>query len=1076
MQCTFTSTLLRLIGLGVAAASVQAQSQSIPAEQLAGLKWRNIGPFRAGRVSAVAGAPGRSGTFYIGLPAGGIWKTTSAGQTWFPVFDAIRDTACVGSIAVAPSDPNVVYAGTGEISAQEEGAGVYRSDDAGQTWRRLGLEATKLVPTILVDPKDPNVAVLAAMGSASERSDQRGVFRTADGGKSWQKPLTIDGEIGVAHLAWAAENPNVIVATSMRHFRRQGAFRQDPKQPSGTDLYKSTDEGLTWKKLTPKGLPALSGRCAVAVGPGTNSQRLYLIGMFGLYRSDDGGATWRRMAADDGRIANGQGNYSCGVYTDSRNPDVVYTIATCVYRSMDGGKTFEAFKGAPDGDDPQQMWIDPSDGNRMLLGGDQGAVVSLDAGATWGSWYNQPTGQFYHIGVSSDWPYWVYGTQQDSGSIGTASRGNLGQITPTDWTPHPGGEGGPMVVDPLDSRITYCDGASGMERVIFPSMQWTPISPPQQEFGFFRWIGFSAGNPHELLGGSQFLLSSTDRGAHWRKLSPDLAARPEDKPVVGQPPFFRQFGIASVAASPLDANVIWVGTNNGMVKLTRDHGKTWLDVTTPKLPGGNKFAVSSIAVGPRDKAVAYAIVGTPFGVDSVPNVFRTHDYGQTWTQIVNGLTPRQGARGAGTVIGCDAKQAGLIFLATSATVFFSVDDGDHWQSLNLNLPVTTFSDLVVHGDDLVLATYGRGIWILDDFEPLRELSASARGDSVHLFKPAVAIRVRRNMNQDTPYPPEVPHAKNPPLGAVIDYSLAAKPHGLVRLDILDRDGHAVRHYSSAPVEPYPDRKPPEPDFWFEPRLPLPTEAGLNRINWDLRYDIPPALFHDPSYPGPAAEHETPFAIEGPLVVPGTYTARLTVDGKTYEQAITVVNDPRSPGTQRDMEALHVVQLRLNAGVQEAFDGYHQVASMRKAVAAILAGKPVDEVAQAAKAFDKKLGPLVGDAEPQGGMVGRVPEKEFGGECAALLGEMNGLDNGDLGPTEAVERNAAQSWADLKRLADAWRALNGKELKAFNDLLVKHGIKPIPAAPALVDPATPPKRFLPPPPTPPKPAPTPVKPT
>ena len=792
MQFTITHALLRLVSLAVAATAIHTQAQSIPAEQLAGLKWRNIGPFRAGRVCAVAGVPGRSATFYMGLPAGGIWKTTSAGQTWFPVFDAIRDTSCVGSIAVAASDPNVVYAGTGEMSGGGEGEGVYRSDDAGLSWRRLGLEATKLIPRILVDPKDSNIAILAAMGSGSERSDQRGVFRTTDGGKSWQKTLSIDNEIGIAHLAWDPANPSVMVATSMRHFRPQGLSRPDPKQASGTDLYRSTDEGITWKKLTPQGLPRLFGRCAVAVGPGANSQRLYLIGMFGLYRSDDGGATWRRMAADDRRIANGQGDYSCGVYTDSKNPDIVYTIATCVYRSLDGGKTFEAFKGAPDGDDPQQMWIDPSDGNRILLGGDQGAVASLDAGATWGSWYNQPTGQFYHIGVSNDWPYWVYGTQQDSGSIGTTSRGNLAQITPTDWTPHPGGEGGPMVVDPIDARITYCDGASGLERVMFPSMQWTPISPPQQEFGFVRLFGFSAGNPHELLGGGQFLLSSTDRGDHWRKIGPDLASPQDAKPATGQQRVFRQPGIGSVAVSPLDANLMWVSTSNNMIKLTRDHGQTWLDVPTPKPIGGGKFGFTCAGAGPKDKAVAYVIAIPQFSGATLPHVFRTRDYGHTWTEIANGLQAKQWGRGLPIAFGCDAKKAGLLFLTTRSTVFFSVDDGDDWLPLNLNLPVTTFTDLLVHGDDLVLATFGRGIWILDDFEPLRELSASAASEAVHLYKPAVAVRVRRNMNQDTPYPPEVPHAKNPPLGAVIDYSFAKRPEGLVSLEILDRAGHVVR--------------------------------------------------------------------------------------------------------------------------------------------------------------------------------------------------------------------------------------------------------------------------------------------
>lgn len=1057
-----------MIALAVFSAGPAAfAGQTIPPEHLAGLKWRNIGPFRGGRVSAVSGVPGQSATFYIGLPEGGVWKTTSAGQTWYPVFDAVRDTACVGSVQVAPSDANVVYAGTGEISGGGDGTGIYGSRDAGQTWHYLGLKETTMIPSLLVDAHDPNVVLAAAMGPSREQSDQRGVFRTTDGGKTWTKTLYIDKETGIQHLARAYDEPNTIIATSDRRFFNPGSFRGgSDDRPSGTAMYKSTDEGLTWKKLEPKGLPRIDGRVCVAIAAHTNAQRVFLIGTFGLYRSDDGGANWRRMAADDWRIANGQGYYTSGVYVDSNNPDIVYTLATCVYRSVDGGKSFDAFKGAPDGDDPQQMWIDPTDGNRILLGGDQGAVVSLDAGKTWGSWYNQATGQIYHIGVSNDWPYWVYGTQQDSGGIGTASRGNLAQITPTDWTPHPGSEGGRMVVDPVDSRFTYCEGPGGLVRVMFPTMQSTPINPPSA-LGSPNWFGFSAGNPHELLGGSEFLLASTDRGEHWRKLSPNLVEAPGAQPPTGPQARFRRFtSISAVAASPLDGSVIWVGTSNGLIKLTRDHGRTWTDVSLPKDPKRARLSIGALAAAPRDKAEAYVVIAAPFGGDVPAAVYRTVDFGKTWTTISHGLTAEAGGRGSGEALACDDKQNGLLFFATGNDVFFSRDDGDHWQTLNQNLPVTRLSDLVVHGDDLVLSTFGRGLWILDDFSPLREISPATVGEAAHLFAPATAVRVRRNMNQDTPYPPEVPHAKNPPLGAVIDYSLATKPNGLVTLEILDKSGQAVRHYSSAPVEPYTDRKPPEPDWWFEPRLPLPTQVGLNRINWDLRYDIPPALFHNPDYPGPAAEHDTPFAIEGPLVVPGTYTARLTVDGKSFTQPITVVNDPRSFGSQKDIEAMHAVQMQLYVGAREAYEGYEQVSAMRKAIAGILADKPTDDVAKAAKTLDETLGALVGDNRIQGGLVGRAPGDNFGGQLASQLDQMTALDNGDAAPSEGVEYAAGEEWARITRLAARWRELTSKELKGVNDLLAKHGLKAIDGpGTSLVDPAAPPKRFIPPPPKP-----------
>src|SRR5438477_7619677 len=423
---------------------------------LSGLVWRNLGPFRGGRISAVSGAIGQPGVFYIGLPAGGVWKTTSAGETWTPIFDAITAASSVGAVGVAPSDPNVIYVGVGDLISGggiNEGNGVYKSVDAGKTWQRLGLDSTRQIPSILVDPHDPNLVMIAAQGDVHKKSESRGVFRSTDGGRTWTKTLYVDDSTGLQKITWAADRPEVVLATSVRHYvvPITGSARVPPAGggaggggggagPTQTKLFKSTDKGLTWRELTGGGLPRLTGRTSVAVAMNTNAQRMFLIGNFGLYRSDDGGTTWRQMDAADRRIANGQGGYNCGVYVDPQDPDIVYVINTCSYRSTDGGETFTGFKGAPGGDDPQQMWIDPTDGKRLFFGTDQGATISLDGGLTWSSWYNQSTAQVYHISVDNQFPYWVYATQQDSGSIATASRGNFGEVGPLDWLPHPGYE------------------------------------------------------------------------------------------------------------------------------------------------------------------------------------------------------------------------------------------------------------------------------------------------------------------------------------------------------------------------------------------------------------------------------------------------------------------------------------------------------------------------------------------------------------------------------------------------------------------------------------------------------------
>jgi len=1063
----FTPSRARSFVALVSLALVASAPAQVDPQLLKGLEWRNLGPFRGGRVCAVAGAVGQLGTYYIGLPRGGVWKTTSAGQTWYPVFDAIKETSCVGSVAVAPSDPNVIYAGTGEISGGGEGWGLYKSSDAGKTWDHLGLEATRMIPAILVDPHDPNLVLLAAEGNRQTQIDQRGVFRSTDGGKTWSHPLFVDRDTGVAHIAWAYDHPEVILATTQRAFFPPSSQTPPtssavkPPTPAIPAIYKSGDEGKTWTKLEGKGLPKLFGRFTVAIAQNTHAQRMYVIGMFGLYRSDDGGLNWRQMAAKDERIANGQGNYTSGVYVDPKNPDVVFTLATCVYRSTDGGNTFTGFKGAPGGDDPHFMWIDPADGNRMLLGGDQGATVTMDAGATWGSWYNQATAQVYHIATDNQYPYWVYATQQDSGVVSTRSRGNLGAITPMDWSPHPGFEFGFVIVDPLNPNITYAmSPALGIGKFTNPNGQWVEAGPaidPSEQLRYgLAPIAFSPTDPKELMAGFQYLMSTRDGGMHWHKLSPDIALRKElPEPKKDGDFFARQakYGnITSFSASSLDRGVIWVGTNNGLIHVTRDRGTTWTDVSIAKLSNASRRQIICIDASHRDAGTAYVVLTG----DDKTSVNRTRDFGQTWTPIVSGLPTEAPFAAPVSVVRADTVRRGLLFAGTGTELFASFDDGDHWQSLMLNIPATQMMDLVVHGNDLVLGTYGRGLWVLDDISPLREM-APEMASANHLFRPGTAIRVRRNANGDTPFPPEIPHAKNPPLGAIIYYSLAKTPLGPISLEIFDTRGRLVRKMTSEAPAPYADPEPAVPLFWIGKRKPLPTEVGLNRVNWNLRYDNPPAFIHDVQDVINANPGETPEAIEGPIAMPGDYIAKLTVEGQSFSQPFRVENDPRSPARPRDLADQHEAHMTVVASIRSSWDAYQQVATTRQALTESLASTSKD-VSAPAKAFDAKLEAIEGKIvySRRFGLSG--PSSNFVDLNIALLQILSVLDGGDAAPSEAVWAAIAASVVETRGLLKNWRELNGKPLADVNAVLAKAALKPVSAAPALPLPPAPAARY------------------
>jgi hypothetical protein len=1053
--------LLACLAAGLCATALAAQSPDPPSgpvdpRMLSGLAWRNIGPFRGGRISAVSGAIGQPGVFYAGTPAGGVWKSTSAGRTWMPVFDSIRSVSSIGSVDVAPSDPNVVYAGTGDMrtgGAINQGDGVYRSADAGRTWRHVGLDDTRQIPSLLVDPRDASVVLAAAKGDPYAHTEARGVFRTTDGGATWTRTLYVDDVTGVEKLARAYDVPDVVFATTAYYYVQPGAAR--PPLPdtarSRTRLYRSDDAGATWREIVGGGLPRLVGRTSIAVAKGTHAQRVYLIGTFGLYRSDDGGATWRRMAAADPRIMAGQGGYNCGVYVDPQNPDLVYTFNTSSYRSTDGGNTFTGFRGAPGGDDPQQMWIDPTDGRRMIMGFDQGAIVSLDGGATWSSWYNQPTEQLYHVAVDASFPYWIYATQQDAGAVATRSRGNLGAVTALDWKPVAGWEWGTILPDPRDPSVVYSTGL-GVTKITSPADTWMNVGPSQDlalalrasssaPIAWSEWHG-----TRELLAGYQYLMSTTDDGAHWTRLGADLTV-PHP---AGAPPArdtTNSYAIESISPSRVAPGVIWVGTTNGLVQVTRDHGATWSDVTAPAVEPGWRQVAVAVEASPFDAGTAYAVFDAHGRGDYAPHVFRTRDFGRTWTPIVAGLPASLTSGSFARVVRADPVRRGLLFAGTESSAYVSFDDGDHWQPLSQSLPTTSVRDFAIHENDLVAATYGRGLFVLDDYSALRQMTPAVAAEPAHLFAPGAAARVRRNVGADTPFPADEPFAPNPPDGVIVYYWLAQPAAGEVTLDVLDAAGSVVRHLSS--VAPAPVReaaRPPEPGFWLAQPRGLPTGAGLNRTSWDLRYDPPPAFAH--SYEINGNPGQTPASPEGPLALPGTYTLRLTVNGRSYTQRAVVRPDPRVRVPAADLAAQHAHLMRLYGGLAATTRDFRPAADLRASLERIARADSTSEVGVAAKTLAAAVDSIAGDSisEPRWPWLDNPVEPSFvglNGEFAALL---LAQDNGDRTPTAGMRAVADATCAQLQGAIDAWSRVAGPRLAAFNALLARHGM-PAVAAPS-----------------------------
>ena len=1005
------------------------------------LRWRSIGPSRAGRVLAVTGVRGQPEAYYFGSVGGGVWKTNDAGRTWNPIFDS-QTIASIGAIAIAPSDSNVIYVGSGEADMRSSisyGNGMYKSTDGGKSWAHIGLEDSRQIGRVIVDPKDSNRVFVAALGHAYGRNQERGVFRSKDGGKSWQKILFKDENTGAIDLAFEPGNPKAIYA-AMWQTRRTPWSIYPPSYGPGSGLYRSNDGGDHWEQVSGHGLPSEGlGRVGIAFAP-SNPRRIYLIvdaKEGGLYRSDNSGQSWQRVS-NDKRVW-GRGWYFGEVSVDPKNPDAVYLPNTTAYQSLDGGKTFTAFKGAPGGDDYHELWIDPDEPKRMILGCDQGAIVSRNGGETWSSWYNQPTAQFYHVAADNQFPYWVYGAQQDSNAIATPSRSRSLSLNFHDWRPiDAGGENGYIAPDPLNPGVVF---GGAVARQDFSDEQVQEMPPTLAYPGKYRstWtlpLVYSPIDPHVLYFGSQVLFRTADGGSSWQVISPDLTR--EDP---GVPPNLdaataadtrkgkRHGVIYTIGPSFVKAGEIWAGTDDGLLQLTQDEGKTWVDVTPPELTPWSKM--THIEASHSDAGTAYAAVDRHRLDDYQAYLYRTRDFGKSWQRISSGIPE-------GSFLNCvreDPVRKGLIYACTERGVYISFNDGDDWQPLQLNLPVTSVRDLVVHENDLVVATFGRSFWILDDVTPLRQLDARVAAADVWLFRPETAIRMRASSDQGTPVPMDESLLPNPPEGAVVDYFLKDKARSAIQLEIFDSEGKLVRRFASDEVlrKTDPNEVPIQVEWIRDPK-PLLVEGGMHRFVWDLHYALPKGVHR--SFWGPA----------GPLAVPGEYTVKLTANGKSSTQPLTIKLDPRVKTPQDALVQQFGLATRLATRLGEVSIAVEQASGLRKQIVERkkeAAGK--SDVIAALEGLEKKV-ELAMETDGDGGfgLFGlAAPGKEhepLPAVAAALTGLLIIVDSSDLGPTSDAAGAGAQWEVSAREALAGWTVFQKEDVAGVNALLEKAKLK------------------------------------
>lgn len=1018
-----------LIIVSILIASGASLAQYKP-ESFSAMKWRLVGPHRAGRVTTVAGIPGKPSTYYFGTPGGGVWKTTTGGRVWKPIFDDAQ-VASIGALALAPSNPEIIYVGTGE---ETPGKGMYKSTDGGQTWTEAGLNFTRYITAIVIDPRDPNI-VLASARDYFSANPMRGIYKTTDGGKTWRPVFFKDDKTSVVEMVASPDDPKIVFAATYNLVIDPARIRA---LGGDSQILKSTDEGDTWQQLSGAGLPESGrGTIGLAAAPKTDSKRVYAIINAGFFRSDDGGANWQRTTTDP-RITGS--TFFGKTYTDPRNPDVVFVMQTSMYRSRDGGKTFESYKGAPSGEDQHVLWIDPENTERMILGSDQGAIVSLDGGHTWSDWFTQPTGQFYHVITDNGFPYRLYAAQQDSGSVAVVSRSDFGRITYRDWFSTGAFESGYIAPDPTNSNVIYSVGWYGsVFRLDRTTGQIATMFAPGANYRY-TWetpLVFSPQDPKTMYLGMQYVLKTSDGAQTWKEISPDLTAKPGDATGV----------IQAITPSAAQAGEIWVGTSTGLVQLTQDNGASWKNVTPPTMRSGVEVRV--IEASPTDPKTAYVIAGA--FTSTQPNVFRTRDAGQTWQSIVSGLPTNSVTR----VVREDPARKGLLYAGTETGVYVSFDGGDHWQSLQMNLPTTSVRDLKVHGSDLVAATYGRGLWILDDLSPLRQAGSEMSNGNAFLFKPATAVRARWDNDPDTPLSADLPAGENPPEGAILYYYLksAAKE---ISMEIRDGWGNVVRRFSNHP--PARETKLRNvPEYWFAPPEVLGTKPGVHRFVWNLEYPHPETLTYnfrgrhidyieytlpDHAVPGHTPMNQPP----GPLAVPGQYEVVLTVDGRTYRQPLLIRLDPRIHVAAGDLDAQLDLARAIDDWMNISYRAYNEIGALRAALA--VAQKSIPGGSQAgteAQALEKELGEI---------QEGTNTAPGFGSVNRDVARFVSMIQGSDTRPARSVIENATPSCVALKNDLARWRKVNAEVVPRLNKILAADKLPGLPVVSVAGDPRCP----------------------
>ena len=1033
MRFQFISFLLLAISLGntvvVAAPPPEQDFSNL-------LRWRNVGPYRGGRTRAISGVPSQSNVFYMAQVNGGVFKTDDSGRTWEPIFDD-QPTGSVGALAVAVSDPNIIYVGSGEGLHRPDlsvGDGIYKSTDAGKTWTHLGLRDAQQIAQIAVDPRDSDHLLVAVPGHPYGPNEERGIFLSLDGGKTFEKTLYKDENTGAADVQFDPTNAQIAYASLWK--AREGPWENAEWNGSNGGIFKSSDGGKSWTQLT-KDLPDDIVQAQLAIAPSAPHTLFAAVATLDagkLYRSDDAGASWALATTDERPGARIGGGDLPVLRIDPKDPDVVYAASVVCWKSTDGGKTWVGWRGAPGGDDYQNVWINPNDSKIILLASDQGAIVTVNGGETWSSWYNQSTAQLYHVSADNAFPYRLYSGQQESGSVGIASRGPDGAITFRDWHPVAAQEYGYVVADPLDPDIIYGGKLTRYDRRTNQAQSILPKPFLSDEFRMIRTqpILFSPLDPKLLFFATNHLWETRDGGENWKQISPDLTRKTFEVPAsvgkfrdqpTAQP---RQRGVIyAVAPSPLEKNRIWVGTDDGLIHLTTDGGKNWSNVTPP--PIGAWWKISVMDASHFDKNTAYAAVNTIRLDDLRPHIYRTTDAGKTWQEIVQGILPNENVN----TVREDPVRRGLLFAGTERAVYISFDDGENWRSLRLNMPATSVRDLIVKDDDLAIATHGRGFWIMDNITPLRQLQPN--DEATLLFKPQNGLRVRWNFNTDTPLPPDEAVGENPPPGAMVDYSLGADTAGAVTLEIKDAKGNVIRRYASTDPVPPPDPKLKIPRYWVKPPQTLSDRPGLHRFFWDLHGT--PLAGVEPEYPIAAVPHKTAPVPTAPWIVPGDYSVVLTAGGKSFTEPLPVKMDPRVKATNADLTkqfALSKTLHDLRAGLQPIGKSYVALtAEMKKAKER--AGK--NPIKEQIDALHKKLETF---ASPAAVRSGAALELEALDKVVRLFGDLQDVD---AAPTPAQQAAMTALQKDARGVVERWKAI-APEVATLNAGLASAGLEAI----------------------------------